>query len=125
VSAPLRQGQIVRATIADPQGGNPKRRPVVIVSETAAIVAGGEVVVIAITTQVGSFPAEVSVALPWHRGGHPRTTLTQRGEAICTWQTGVPVDDVEAPVGRVPVPEMSRIMEILAALNATPPPTTN
>ena len=72
MSAALQQGQIVRATIPAPQGRNWKRRPVVIVSETAAIAAGGEIAVIAITTQVGTFPPEVSVALSGQRGGYPR-----------------------------------------------------
>ena len=118
----LQQGQIVRATIPDPQGRNWKRRPVVIVSDNDRI-AAGEIDVIAITTQVGSFAPEVSVALPWQRGGHPRTTLNQRGEAICVWTARVPAGEVEPPVGRVPLAEMTRILAILADLQAPPLPT--
>jgi mRNA-degrading endonuclease toxin of MazEF toxin-antitoxin module len=124
VSVVLQQGQIVRAMIPDPQGRNWKRRPVVIVSDDTRI-AAGEIDVIAITTQAGSFPSEVSVPLPWQRGGHPRTTLNQRGEAICVWTARVTAEDVEPPVGRVPLAEMTRILTILADLQAPPPaPTT-
>lgn len=120
MNAALQQGQIVRATIPDPQGRNWKRRPVVIFSDAEAI-AAGEIDVIAITTQVDSFPPEVSVSLPWQRGGHPRTTLNQRGEAICVWTARVSAGDVEPPVGRVPLAEMTRILTILADLKAPPP----
>jgi mRNA-degrading endonuclease toxin of MazEF toxin-antitoxin module len=121
VSVALQQGQIVRATIPDPQGRNWKRRPVVIFSDAEAI-AAGEIDVIAITTQVGSFPPEVSVPIPWQRGGHPRTTLTQPNEAICVWTARISAADVEAPKGRVPLAEMTRILAILANLQAPPQP---
>lgn len=121
MSVALQQGQIVRATIADPQGRNWKRRPVVIFSDAEAI-AAGEIDVIAITTQVGSFPPEVSVPIPWQRGGHPRTTLNQPNEAICAWTARISSSDVEPPKGRVPLAEMNRILAILANLQAPPSP---
>lgn len=123
MNATLQQGQIVRATIPDPQGRNWKRRPVVIISDDDQI-AAGEIDVIAITTQVGSFPSEVSVPLPWQRGGHPRTTLNQPNEAICVWIARVTASDVETPKGRVPIAEMTRILVIVSALQAPPPPPT-
>ena len=120
MNAALQQGQIVRVAMPDPQGRNWKRRPVVIYTPTDEIAADGMIDVVAITTQVGTFPPEVSVPLPWQRGGHPRTTLTQRNEAICTWTGRVPITDAEPPIGRVPLAELTRILAILTSFLSPP-----
>ncbi len=81
----LRQGRIVYVPMLDPQGRNRKHRPGLIVTPDDLIRAGGPVRVVAITGTVGMSPAEVSVALDWHRSGHPRTRLSRPCEAICSW----------------------------------------
>jgi mRNA-degrading endonuclease toxin of MazEF toxin-antitoxin module len=116
------QGSIVRAAIADPQGGNVKLRPVLIYTPTDEIEPTGLIDVVAITTQIGSFPADVSVQIPWQRGGHPRTTLNQPNEAVCIWAARIPTTSVLPPVGRVPLLEMTQILSILLRLQQ--PPTT-
>jgi mRNA-degrading endonuclease toxin of MazEF toxin-antitoxin module len=71
MSFPCR-GRIVWVELPDPQGGNPKRRPAVIVSEVPEDRPDAEVWVVAVTTQVDAAPADASVELPWHRDRHPR-----------------------------------------------------
>jgi hypothetical protein len=94
----------------------------VIYTPTDEIDPAGMIDVVAITTQIGSFPADVSVPLPWMRGGHPKTTLNQPNEAICLWIARIPTSIVQPPVGRVPVKEMAQILFTLNQL-AQPPVT--
>ncbi|MDY3552718.1 type II toxin-antitoxin system PemK/MazF family toxin [Gemmata sp. JC717] len=84
MSSPLQQGRIVWVELLDPQGRNPKRRPAVVLTPTAEIEPGGEIVVAALSTQLDQSPADVSVELPWHRDGHPRTKLNRRAVVVCT-----------------------------------------
>jgi len=102
--------------LPDPQGRNPKIRPAVIVTPTDAILPEGTIDVVAVTTQIDQSPAEVSVSLPWHRNGHPRTKLRRRNVADCSWRAQMPVLMVQSEAGQVPVAEMNRILQILAIL---------
>lgn len=120
MSQRLLQGSIVRAEIPDPQGRNLKLRPVLIYTPTDEIDPTGFIDVVAITTQVGSFPQDVSVPIPWQRGGHPRTTLNQPNEAICVWVARIPTGTVQTPVGRVPLKEMTQILCVLFRFQAPP-----
>ncbi len=119
---PLQQGQIVWATLPDPAGRNAKDRPAVITTPTAEIAEFGTVELVAITSRTGDAPAEVSVPIPWMRGGHPRTKLNRESVAICSWYFAVAVDDVRPTAGRAPLGELARILSILTALKAEPPP---
>lgn len=121
MAAPLHQGRIVWAELLDPQGRNPKVRPAVIITTTPEIRPNGEVVVVAVTTQPDMAPAEVCVELPWQRGGHPRTKLNQRNVAVCTWLVTIPMAEIESVGGVVPLAQMSRIIEIVRAIEQPPP----
>ena len=112
MTAPLRPGQIVWVTLPDPQGRNPKTRPAAVCSVSATGVVG----VVAITSQIGRAPPEVTVPVPWQRNGHPRTKLRRPSEAICSWAATVPAASVQATTGRVPLTEMNLIAEILKRL---------
>jgi hypothetical protein len=96
----------------------------VILTATHEIRPDGEVVVAAVTTQLGQAPAEVCVELPWQRGGHPRTKLDRRNEVVCTWLVTIPVNQIQRTAGVVPVAHMVRILDIVRQLNTptTPPP---
>ena len=129
MSVSLQQGRIVWVELLDPQGRNPKRRPAVILTPTAEIRADGEVVVAALSSQTDQSPPEVSVPLPWHRDGHPRTKLDRRNVVVCTWLVTVAVASIppDAIGGTVPFPEMARVLEIVRALQpdaANQPPET-
>lgn len=122
----LAQGRIVWAELLDPQGRNPKRRPAVVLTPTAEIRDGGEVVVVALSSRVDQSPPDVSVEIPWHRDGHPRTKLNRRNVAVCTWLVARPVTSIgEGDVGgTVPFAQMARILEIVRALEGpTDPPS--
>ena len=115
------RGSIVWVEITDPQGGNPKCRPAVIVTPTEEIRDDSSVWVIGITTKVEDAPAECSVELPWHRGGHPRTGLKMRSVAVCTWLKQVAVTDIQESAGTVTGGPMLRILNILSGLGQPPP----
>jgi mRNA-degrading endonuclease toxin of MazEF toxin-antitoxin module len=88
--------------LRDPQGHNPKCRPAVIVSPDEEIQTGGDVWVVAISTQLNEAPAEAQVPLPWERSGHPKTRLKERCAAVCTWMEKVSVSSIREYGGIVP-----------------------
>ena len=123
MSAPLQQSRIVWVELLDPQGRNPKRRPAVVITPTAEIRSDGEVVVAALSSQIDQSPPDVSVSVPWHRDGHPRTKLNRRNVVVCSWLVAVPVvairpDDIG---GIVPFAEMARVLEIVRSLQSLAP----
>lgn len=96
--SPPEPGRIVWMTVRDARGGNPKRRPGVIVSAPS----GGQVLVAAVTTQVGVARSSETVELPFDPAGHPVTKLVRRSEVVCSWVTPVPVDDLTGTDGVIP-----------------------
>jgi hypothetical protein len=72
----FRYGQIVVVpNMVDPNGVNPKDRPVVVVSPPEEIVEGEPLRVVAITTLLPGPVPPHDVRWPWDRRGHPRTGL--------------------------------------------------
>lgn len=124
--SPLQQGRIVWVELLDPQGRNPKRRPAVVLTPTAEIRSDAEVVVAALSSQIDQSPPDVSVPVPWHRDGHPRTKLNRRNVVVCTWLVALPVASIQPDDigGIVPFAEMARVLEIVRALQnaANQPP---
>lgn len=112
----LCRGRIVWVELLDPQSRNPKRRPAVIVTPDADIRADGEVWVVAISTQLDQAPAEVQVELPWDPRRHPRTKLTQRCAAICTWMEKVRVASIQEYAGTVPGRQLLDILKLIKPL---------
>jgi hypothetical protein len=106
--------------LTDPQGRNPKDRPAVIVTATEEIQPDGEVWVVAISTQMDAAPAEEQVALPWHPQRHPRTGLTERSSAVCTWLRKVPLSSIRKYGGMVPG---RQLIELMGKVDALLPPT--
>ena len=115
----LSRGRIIRATIRDPQGRNAKSRPVVVVVPPKDDDPASTLGVIGVSTRVGMAPPDECVNLPWQNGGHPRTGLSARSEAVCTWLETITVADVEREIGQVPADRMLAILQILTRL--TPP----
>lgn len=117
MSSPLQQGRIIWVELRDPQGRNPKRRPAVILTSTSEIRDDGEVVIAALSSQIDQSPPEVSVEVPWHRNGHPRTKLNRRNVVVCNWLTTLSVAAIrpEDIGGSVPFGPMARILEIVRA----------
>jgi mRNA-degrading endonuclease toxin of MazEF toxin-antitoxin module len=105
------QGRIVVAEVLDPQNRNPKKRHLVIVSRDDQIEAGKPFWCVAIT---GTLPRKLTsayVLLPFHRSGHPRTGLTKRCAAICSWRLEIDESQVIAYVGRVPNDRLEAILK--------------
>lgn len=104
------RGRIIWAEVPDPQGRNPKSRPLVILTPTDAIDPARVVQCVAITTRLDVAPAEVQVELPWHAQGHPRTGLKERCAAVCTWLVEVPLAGIESYAGTVPARQLLQIL---------------
>ena len=105
------QGRIVLAEVLDPQNRNPKKRHLVIVSRDDQIEAGKPFWCVAIT---GTLPRKLPsayVLLPFHRSGHPRTGLTKRCAAVCSWRLEINESQVIAYVGRVPNDRLEAILK--------------
>ncbi|MCH7751880.1 MAG: type II toxin-antitoxin system PemK/MazF family toxin [Planctomycetes bacterium] len=110
------QGCIVRAEVRDPQGGNPKIRPLVIVTATEEITACDTVVGTAITS-VFSEPLQVDeVALPWHASGFARTSLTKPCVAKCSWLCEIAKGRIIETKGSVLSAQMKEIIEKVKSL---------
>lgn len=115
--SPLSQGRIVWATIPDPQGGNAKTRPAVIVTATSQIDPAGEVQVAAITTLIGQAPFAETVELPSAPTGHPQTRLKKKCEVVCSWILSVPVASISDSGGVVPPEILAEILVKVDRLN--------
>ena len=130
MSTPLQQGRIIWVELLDPQGRNPKRRPAVILTPTSEIRPDGDVVVAALSSQTDQSPPEVSVEVPWHRDGHPKTKLNRRNVVVCTWLATLKIATIQpADIGGLmPFAQMARVLEIVRSLEKTatdePPPET-
>jgi hypothetical protein len=102
----------------------------VVLTPTAEIRADGDVVVAAPSSQTDQSPPEVSVELPWHRDGHPRTKLNRRNVVVCTWLVTLPAASIQPDDigGLVPFAQMARVLEIVRGLQTPPadqpPPDT-
>lgn len=117
----LQQGHIVWAEVRDPAGGNPKRRPVVIVTANAEIVRDAPLVAAAITTRLDESLPPHHVELPWQHGGHPKTGLRQRCVAVCNWLVEISPGDVVDIAGVVPTKTLLRIVEQIDRLRPPNP----
>ena len=91
----LEQGRIVRVETVDPEGRNPKKRPVVIVTPTEEIKSDGTLVCVAITAEIPDVPSADHVVLPYHRNRHPRTGLKKRCAAMCSWLFQITETDIK------------------------------
>lgn len=117
MSSPLSQGRIVWATVPDPRGGNPKSRPVVVLTATADIDPAGDVQVAAVTTMIGQAPFSETVELPFAAGGHPQTKLKKQCEVVCSWVLSVPVASLTDSGGFVPSDLLAEILAKVQRLN--------
>jgi mRNA-degrading endonuclease toxin of MazEF toxin-antitoxin module len=124
VTTPCR-GRIIWAEVLDSQSRNRKRRPLVIITATDQIQPGVVFHAVAVSSQLDEAPADVQVELPWHPNRHPRTLLTERCAAVCSWIVQLNLADVLEYAGTVPGKYLTRILETVDRLSppAPPPPT--
>ena len=107
------QGCIVRAEVRDPQGGNPKVRPLVIVTATEEIAACDTVVGVAVTSVFSEPLQDDEVALPWQVTGVARTSSTRPCVAKCSWLFEIEKQDDLEIKGSVPATHITEIIEKL------------
>jgi PemK-like, MazF-like toxin of type II toxin-antitoxin system len=106
---------VVVEGMLDPQGGNPKDRPCVVVTAPGDAPDGHQIVV-AISTLLPDPLPDDYVELPWHRSGHPRTGLTKKNAAIGRWVAIVEDSRIIRTVGVVPDKRLLKLAEILDRL---------
>ena len=112
------RGRIVWVELVDPQGGNPKCRPAVILTEPKEVQPEAEVWVVGVTTQVETTPADQAVELPWDRKRHPRTGLKERCVAVCTWLAKIRLEAIKEYAGVVPGKQLLAILQKVDELPA-------
>lgn len=113
---PLQGDIVIIAGLLDPQGRNPKDRACVLISPRGMIEVGGPFDVVAITTLLPDPLPFDHIPLPWHPRRHPRTGLTRRNAAVCTWLVEVEASRAIRTIGHVPGKQMLRIASVLRAL---------
>jgi mRNA-degrading endonuclease toxin of MazEF toxin-antitoxin module len=104
------QGRIVWLETCDPQGRNLKKRPAVIVTPTSEIEEDKPIVCVAITTDIPHVQSEDFVLLPYQNGGHPRTGLSKRCAAMCSWLVVIREDEIIGYLGKAPKPQLELIL---------------
>jgi mRNA-degrading endonuclease toxin of MazEF toxin-antitoxin module len=119
MAAPLQFGRIVWAEIVD-ANGIPKLRPGVIVTPTDRITPGVLLDVIAVTSRVPEPLPQDHVLLPWHAQRHPRTGLTRKCAAVCTWVVRIRHTAIREVAGIVPGTVMLEILSKVTALLSPP-----
>jgi len=115
-------GSIVWVELLDPQGRNPKVRPAIVIDVNAEDSNVGTILVVAVSSSIGLADPAVTVALPWHRDGHPKTKFDKRSEAICNWVVRVPLSAVQGTRGYIPTKYVIEIRSKVDGLHM--PPTT-
>ena len=111
----LQQGCVILAETLDPQGQNPKVRPLVVISQSADIAAGATLVCVAITRQIPSNQLPIHVLLPYSNSGKANTGLKERCAAHCEWLATVDQKDVKRIIGIVPTRCLQDINAIIAS----------
>lgn len=111
-------GDIVEASIPDPNGVNEKPRPVIILTPSAEIREDGVLVVAAISgSLIPDDLPEGWFELPFSLTGKCGTGLRKRSVAKCTWTKEIEYADVRSKRGRVPGPIMEEIARYFASLD--------
>ena len=114
----LRQGQVCTALVTPPRG-EPKVRPIIIVSRDADIAAESHVHAVAISTTFDLPLSEDLVELPWEQTGRCVTGLNRRSVAVCHWLVRISKDQIQAVKGITPAPALLRILERVRILLET------
>jgi len=110
VAKPIFQGCIIRAKVCDPQGGNPKIRPLVVVTATEEVASTDFLVGVAVTSIFHTPLQDDEVSLPWHATGAAKTSLVKPCVAKCSWLCEIKNESVVEVKGSVPSAQMAKII---------------
>lgn len=97
-------------SVTDPQGGNAKDRPCLVIDEVES-----NYICIAITSSY-SVNDPLRVELPWASPPHPRTGLHKRSAAACDWFVEVSVQEVIEKIGYCPGKALLKIIQIISTM---------
>lgn len=81
----ITQGSIIEALVCDPQGNNPKPRPLVVVSTLKSIIETDYVFAVSITSIRSCTKVDDEVEMPYHSSGRCGSGLKKSCVAKCTW----------------------------------------
>lgn len=107
----LQQGQLCRARIT-PQRGEPKLRPIILVTRNEEIGAP-TLEFVAVSSTFTEPLADDQIELPWERSGNCATGLRRRSVAVCSWLDRINRDEIQEVIGIVPPPILHRILDCL------------
>jgi mRNA-degrading endonuclease toxin of MazEF toxin-antitoxin module len=110
------QGSIIRATVTDTIGANPKARPLIVISGNPELSQSDAVICVAITSGINDPPLQDEVVLPWHPEGRCRTKLKTRCGAKCSWIREVRKSAVLEVKGHCPRAELEMILDQVGKL---------
>ena len=85
---------ILVLALLDPQGRNPKNRPVVVLGAAVDADDVARIEVMAITTWLPDPLPEDHFLLPWQIPAHPRTSLNKRCAAVGSWLATIPSERI-------------------------------
>lgn len=121
--AKLTPGRIVWAGVTDPQGRNPKVRPVIVLDRSAGNAPEAQFPAVCGSTQPPD-PGNAGFAVRLNGtdrpGGHPRTGLRTTTWFYATWVRAVAVGDVSGFLRFCPDADLLQQRRLIAALD-TPP----
>lgn len=113
----LQQGAVILASVRDPQGANPKVRPLVVVTPTAELSTGAELVTVAITGCFSTPLQDDEVLLPFHPAGNAKSGLRKPCVAKCEWLVKLEQADVVDQKGFIPARELAAILNKIRDLD--------
>ena len=110
------QGSIIRATVTDTRGKNPKPRPLVVITGNAELSSADAVLAVAITGEFDDPPQSDEILLPWQARGKSRTGLRKKSVAKCSWVREIRKADVLEIKGHCPTAKLELILEQVGKL---------
>lgn len=120
----LKLGRIVYTVVRDPRGGNPKRRPVILLTPSEQVPAGEPLIGVAISTQPKDPLPPECVRLPSNSRRQGSSRLPERCAAVCNWAVQFHADQIEEIGGIIYGELLLQIVEKVKPFlaSAQPPP---
>lgn len=95
----LKQGRIVYTVVFDLRGGNPKRRPVILLTPPDQVPPGEPLIGVAVSTQPKDPLPDECVRLPSNARKQGSSRLPERCAAVCNWAVAFHEASIEAVGG--------------------------
>ncbi len=102
-------------------GGDPKRRPVVLLQDLTDA-PGHSVLAVAITTLQLAGLGPISVQIPFQRNGGCASGLREPSVAVCDWILRISSLDIDVKSGYLKSSKLREILEIAARFLSSIPP---